>query len=265
MNEKHITYRKRKRAFTLIELLVVIAIIALLMGILMPALQRVKKQARLVACQARLKQWALIFKMYTDDNDGKMMRSQGYHIEGFMWIEALRPLYKNPDLRLCPMATKREGLEQPRRFKAWTWFGDYGSYGINDWVYDPAPGVESIGGRPTKDFWRTTGVSGGDNIPLFLDCSHPHGGPADTDPPPKYDDVPPEWGAGNRMAHYCIARHDGFVNSVFLDWSVRKIGLKGLWKLKWHREFDTNGSWTKEGGCTTEDWPQWMRSLTDLH
>ena len=59
-----------RRGFTLIELLVVIAIIALLMAILMPALQRVKNQAQKVSCQARLKQWGLIFKLYTDDHDG---------------------------------------------------------------------------------------------------------------------------------------------------------------------------------------------------
>ncbi|MHC4207019.1 MAG: type II secretion system protein, partial [Planctomycetota bacterium] len=61
---------QKAKGFTLIELLVVIAIIALLMAILMPALQRVKKQAAAVACQSNLHQWAIIFEMYTSQNDG---------------------------------------------------------------------------------------------------------------------------------------------------------------------------------------------------
>jgi prepilin-type N-terminal cleavage/methylation domain-containing protein len=60
----------KQKGFTLIELLVVVAIIALLLSILMPALNRVKKQARGVACQANLHQWSLIWKLYCDDNDG---------------------------------------------------------------------------------------------------------------------------------------------------------------------------------------------------
>src|SRR4030042_972737 len=60
----------RKKGFTLIELLVVIAIIALLMGILMPALQRVKILAKAVVCQSNLHQWSLIWSLYTNDHDG---------------------------------------------------------------------------------------------------------------------------------------------------------------------------------------------------
>jgi prepilin-type processing-associated H-X9-DG protein len=61
----------------------------------------------------------------------------------------------------------------------------------------------------------------------------------------------------------CINRHDGYVNSLFMDWSVRKVGLKELWTLKWHREYDTRNPWTKAGGVKPEDWPQWMRRFRD--
>ena len=62
----------RKKGFTLIELLVVIAIIAILMGILMPALQRVKEQARDQICISHLKTIGLGIIMYAEDNDYKM-------------------------------------------------------------------------------------------------------------------------------------------------------------------------------------------------
>ena len=65
---------RKPQGFTLIELLVVIAIIALLMAVLMPALQRIKKQAKTIACQSNLRQWALYFSLYTDDNNGYFHR-----------------------------------------------------------------------------------------------------------------------------------------------------------------------------------------------
>jgi len=74
--------RIKGKGFTLVELLVVLAIIAILMGILMPTLGKVRKQAGSVACQSKLKQWGLIFKMYTYDNDGKFYKAQAVRVVG---------------------------------------------------------------------------------------------------------------------------------------------------------------------------------------
>ena len=60
-----------RRAFSLIELLIVIGIIALLIGLLMPVAQSVRRAARATACLANLQQWGHAFEMYLNGNNGK--------------------------------------------------------------------------------------------------------------------------------------------------------------------------------------------------
>ncbi|MHC4586287.1 MAG: type II secretion system protein, partial [Planctomycetota bacterium] len=67
----------RRKGFTLIELLVVISIVVLLMALLLPALQKAKKQARAVVCQTNLKQWGSVMVLYTEDNEGRLPNGLG--------------------------------------------------------------------------------------------------------------------------------------------------------------------------------------------
>jgi len=152
----------KRRGFTLIELLVVIAIIALLMSILMPALQRVKNQAQSIKCLANLKQWGLMFKFYTDDNDGLFNQGWDTDSETTLWPNSLRPYYKdNWGLLLCPTATRLMAHEQDcGTFKAaWRDMDLPGggvhrynfSYSINSWTNSM---THDRGARLMEWFWK---------------------------------------------------------------------------------------------------------------
>jgi prepilin-type processing-associated H-X9-DG protein len=100
----------------------------------------------------------------------------------------------------------------------------------------------------------TYSIKGSAKVPLLLDSTAPLIPFFEFTKPPQNE----QDGSG-----FIINRHNGYVNGLFLDWSVRKIGLKELWTLKWNKQFDTSNEWTKTGGVQPEDWPEWMRNFKD--
>jgi len=263
---------RRQTGFTLIELLVVVAIITLLTAISLPALSTAKRQAKAVVCRSNLRQWADVFSGYAVEHN--------YHLNtGWYgpdvntaeeWPDEVRLYYGNDkDLCFCPAATKLvdEGARHP--FAAFATFGvlqlgwqdvsgNSGSYGMNAWVYNPPREVaENPFGLPTSNCWRQINVRGADKIPLILDSMWIDAWPDTTnDPPPRDGDFYGSGTMGSRQIRmFCINRHNETINGAFLDFSVRKIGLKELWKLKWHRNSNLN--------APTPEWPDWMKRFND--
>lgn len=283
---------KRREAFTLVELLVVIAIIALLMGILLPPLNKIRRMAKATICRSNVRQWGLVFKLYGEDNDAKLPQdgkgnTNLTEAEAY-WMVATLPYYKAKDIRFCP-STKiirgptAHGAADGGTFACWgpypkdfpdSWYADFvtGSYGINSWCAAPPPGGKSTYSRgfPKKDAWKTQLVKGADRIPLFGDSilwrSFPlddkdHAAPLPTEPP-----LRDGWGYHSHggwdefgMRYFCLPRHERAVNLVFLDGSVGAVPLRALWKLKWHRSFDINGHWTQPWAA----WPKWLLKFGD--
>jgi prepilin-type N-terminal cleavage/methylation domain-containing protein/prepilin-type processing-associated H-X9-DG protein len=274
---------RKQNAFTLIELLVVISIVVLLMALLLPSLQRARKQARAMVCQANLKQWGTILALYTEDNQGRLPETPGsilWFLRGSSLIEGdpNKPrVYQDINAKgiaLCPMAVRSGGHigfgtssgshyrivgTNGSTFKAWEITSPLPpfrcSYGFNDRLSDRR-GFNTSGPSWTRQLGTDIfSLRGRANIPTLFDSSGP------------WDSIPSERTRPPRTefeAHsVCINRHNGHINVLFLDWSVRKVGLKELWTLKWDSDWDTAGRWTKAGGVQPEDWPEWMRSFKD--
>ena len=271
---------KKRRGFTLIELLVVIAIIAVLMGILMPALRRVREQARMISCTANMKHWGTTFHMRATENDGKLY--SGVNDRGYWWINDLDEKdwdWTENKTWLCPTAVKPvrdkfgNNLLTFNIFNAWGIFmsgsgknygpnGIMGSYSINGYLLNIPDGAEYEGGVKAEDGWRSFHeIKQAANVPMYVDALRFDLWPLPNQAPAQSEES--AW-SGNNMGRCCINRHGGFVCISFADGSARKVGLKELYVLKWYKTWNMNGPYTLAGDVQGDDWPAWIRKYQEF-
>ncbi len=265
---------KSKSNFTKKDFIVTFACIVFLLANIAAIGTSGRRRAKEAVCLSNLQNWSNIFKAFINDNNGYFM--QGWMVDDQSWFAALRPYYGEgesdqdirADIKCCPEAVKTDSDMSGSTFEAWggpdTWafiggkVGDYGSYGTNASIYNH-PG---IGEDWRESPWRRPDVAAADNIPLLLDCIWVTGYGIWLDDPPLYPGAKYWSGAtGGGMGSFCIPRHYGAINGLFMDFSARKIDLKQLWLLKWDRTYDL-----EQARANEPDWTigtGWMVPLKD--
>jgi prepilin-type N-terminal cleavage/methylation domain-containing protein/prepilin-type processing-associated H-X9-DG protein len=224
---------RKQDGFTLIELLVVIAIIALLMGILMPALQRVKKQAKGVVCKNNMKQIGTAANVYAEDYDYFIPRSAGWSTITDMrpWFQCFMPYlaqkaidddYRNVKIFRCPGYPDKE---QTVCYVVNGWPDEGATWTRHSKITDCERPASTIYLADNEDgWWRTIIRKATDRDLTRCDVFQPEHLPN--------SDIEAISG-GRRVAR---ARHRDGCNVLFLDWHVEWMAAEemtvDMWKFE---------------------------------
>jgi prepilin-type processing-associated H-X9-DG protein len=208
-----------------------------------------KRRVKESICAANLKGWGQALFAFAEDNDGYLLY-RSYNAVG--WYLSLRPYYIDTKLVFCfeATATYAEGGVNPHMAWETDIWGDpnlsRGSYVINLWITQ----------EPNDRHWEKACVSSASSVPMVLDAQWRDMEPYASDAPLPYETS--LWTPhADEMQRACVNRHNG-VNVVFMDGSVRKIGLKDLWVQRWYR------GWEEDlGAMGFPAWPEWMANFKE--